>query len=109
MQKAYEDKIISAVLPKEGAELPVTWGNLGKRLTETGVIDESKFEALYEQRGGLSKETRSLLEGNNNGRIVIYEENANILLNILWALGLGNKNPILEEGSNDRSPLWRSG
>lgn len=99
LQKAYdEDKIISAVLPKEGAEIPATWGDLGKRLIEAGVIDKSKFEALYEQRGELGEEARSLLEENNNGRIIISQENANTLLNLLWALGLGNKNPILEEG-----------
>ncbi|MDP3900865.1 MAG: hypothetical protein Q8Q38_00785 [bacterium] len=87
-----------AVLPKEGVELPVVWGDLGKRLMELGVIDADKLESLYAQRGGLDEETQRLIGANDTGSLVITEENANALLNLLWAFGLANENRILAEG-----------
>lgn len=89
---------ISAVLPKEGVELPARWGNTGLQMVEAGVIDNKAFEALYAGRGGLSEDELRLLYGTNNERLVITQQNAGLLLNLLWAFGLSNKNPILEEG-----------
>jgi len=86
------------ISPKDGVELPVRWGNLGVQMTETGVIDKEKFEGLYAGRGGLSEADKKLLIGNNNGNLVITPENSGVMLNMLWALGLGNKNSILENG-----------
>lgn len=86
------------VLPPDGIELPVTWGNLGAQLTETGVIDSALFEPLYSQRGGLDEEMKNVLYGAKNGKIIITPHNAGFWLNMLWALGLGNKNTILEQG-----------
>jgi hypothetical protein len=82
----------------KGIELPVRWGDLGKQLTDNGSIDRQKFEALYAQRGELDEETVALLTGTDNGRMTITEDNASTLLNLLWALGLANKNEILENG-----------
>ncbi|GBE17042.1 hypothetical protein BMS3Abin15_00876 [bacterium BMS3Abin15] len=87
-----------ALLPAEGIILPVRWNDLGKRLTETGVIDEQKLIAIYDQRGGLSEEDKKLLYDSDNGNIIITAQNSGFLLNLLWALGLGNKNPVLEKG-----------
>ncbi len=87
-----------AVLPSGGVTLPVKWGDLGKQMVEAGVIDQEKFESLYAQRGGLSKDEANLLYGDRNGNLKINEQNSGFLLNLLWALGLANKNPILEEG-----------
>lgn len=78
--------------------LPAVWGDLGKQMIETGVIDKEKFETLYARRGGLSEEERNLLYAENNAPLTINEQNSAYLLNLLWAFGLGNKNPILEEG-----------
>lgn len=86
------------VLPSQGIILPVAWNDMGKRLVESGVIDQKKFEDLYAQRGGLDEQTKKLLTCTDNGRIVITKDNANALLNLLWALGLANKNTILENG-----------
>ncbi|MFA6076586.1 MAG: hypothetical protein WC735_00750 [Candidatus Paceibacterota bacterium] len=83
---------------QNGVELPVKWGNLGVQMTEAGVIDKVQFENLYIQRGGLSEADKKLLEGIDNGNLVINSENSGVILNMLWALGLGNKNVILENG-----------
>jgi len=88
------------VLPSQGVVLPVTWGNLGAKLVKAGVIDQNKFEALYRRRGTFSAEYKKLLLGNNNGKLRITKSNSGYLLNLFWALGLANKNPILDEMAN---------
>lgn len=69
------------VLPEVGVQLPVTWGDLGEKLVKTGVVDSTKFTPLTDP-----------------GRITISAQNAQIVLNSLWAFGLANANPILDTG-----------
>lgn len=88
----------AAVLPQDGAVLPAVWGDLGKKLVDAGVIDSEKFEKIYATRGGLSEEERGLLYGTGNGQLKITSQNSGLWLNLLWALGLANKNEILEKG-----------
>lgn len=90
--------LAEAVLPSAGVTLPVTWGDLGKQMIEKGVIDRDKFVSLYEDRLGFGAEEKTLLEQSGNGSIRINPDNAGFLLNLLWALGLGNKNSILDSG-----------
>ena len=84
--------------PLQAVELPAVWGNLGAQMIAAGVIDRAKFEALYAGRGGLTVLEQQFLTGNVDGKIVVTEKNAGVILNLLWALGLGNKNVILEKG-----------
>lgn len=93
-KSALEEK----VLPTEGVVLPVIWGDLGQKLSSVGVIDKEKFIALYTDRGQYTKEYEELLLGNTTNKLVITENNAPYLLNLFWALGLGNKNQILDAG-----------
>ncbi|OGF70754.1 hypothetical protein A2930_04375 [Candidatus Giovannonibacteria bacterium RIFCSPLOWO2_01_FULL_45_34] len=86
------------VLPSEGVVLPITWGSLGAKLVSAGAIDADKFRAIYEQRGSFTEEYENLLLGDNNGKIKMTAANSGYLLNLFWALGLANKNPILEAG-----------
>ena len=86
------------VLPKSGIVLPVTWDDLGRQMTDSGVIDREKFLALYKSRPELAGEAEKLLSGESTGRVKMTEENSPVILNLLWAFGLGNKNPILESG-----------
>lgn len=101
-QQAADDKEVVAlsakVIPANGIELPVSWGDLGKQLVDKGVIDSAKFEAIYAKQGGLSEDGKKLLYTTDNKKITITQSNAPIVLNLLWALGLGNKNPILDNG-----------
>lgn len=87
-----------AVLPKEGVTLPVRWGDFGVKLVESGVIDQEKFLALYEGRGGLSSEDKKLLSGIDNGNLHMTPENSGVILNLLWAFGLGQKSDVLDKG-----------
>jgi len=86
------------VLPSEGTVLPVSWGNLGVQLINSGAIDADKFKAIYEQRGVFSDEYKKLLLDQNNGKLKITKENSGYILNLFWALGLANKNSILDTG-----------
>ena len=86
------------VLPTVGVTLPVVWGDLGQKLTSVGVIDGEKFKELYVERGQYTKEYEKLLTGNSTDKLIMTEENAPYLLNLFWALGLANKNQILEKG-----------
>ncbi len=79
-------------------EFSLYWGDIGVKMTGTGVIDKEKFENLYSQRGGLNEVDKKLLYGADNGNIVITQGNSGMMLNMLWAFGLANKNPILENG-----------
>ena len=74
----YEQNEIS---PENGIELPVKWGDKVAMMMESGVIDGSKLP--YDT---------------SNGNLVINSQNSQAMLNMLWAFGLGNKNPILENG-----------
>src|SRR3989344_3945727 len=78
------------VLPQAGVELPVAWNDLGKKMVEAGVIDNAKMEALYNQRGGMSENMKKMMNEVNNQKIVIMPQNSGELLNLFWALGLGN-------------------
>ncbi|MEX2145365.1 MAG: hypothetical protein WD712_03295 [Candidatus Spechtbacterales bacterium] len=93
-----ESGLAEAVTPAQGITILANWEDLGKKLVETGVIDEDKFYSLYEEREGLAEYEKKLLEEDKNAEIVINSANANFILNLLWAFGLANKNRILEEG-----------
>ena len=87
-----------AVLPSAGVVLPARWGNLGVKLSSAGVIDADKFKAIYDQREAFTDEYKNLLLGQNDGNLKITRENSGYLLNLFWALGLAQKNPILDSG-----------
>lgn len=87
-----------AVLPSEGVVLPVRWGDLGIKLVSVGVIDSRKLESFYAGRGGLKENEKKFLESVDNENMRITPENSSFLLNLFWAFGLANKNPILENG-----------
>ncbi|MEK7508189.1 MAG: hypothetical protein AAB602_03870 [Patescibacteria group bacterium] len=86
------------VLPPEGVVLPVTLGDLGKKLVSVGAIDADRFKAIYNQRGAFTDEYKVLLLGQNDGKLRMTANNAGYLLNLFWALGLANNNPILDSG-----------
>ncbi|MEX0918896.1 MAG: hypothetical protein WDZ85_02955 [Candidatus Paceibacterota bacterium] len=91
-------ELAEKVLPSEGVILPVSWGDLGARLTSVGAIDADRFKAIYKQRGDFTAEYEKLLSGHNDNNLKITGENSGYLLNLFWALGLASKNEILENG-----------
>ncbi|NUQ57566.1 MAG: hypothetical protein HUT38_03735 [Candidatus Paceibacter sp.] len=94
----FQNQSAGEIIALESTILPVKWGDLGARMASVGVIDKEEFLEIYASRGGLDDYERRLLEESDNGNLEINERNAGVILNLLWALGLGNKNPILEKG-----------
>ncbi len=74
-----------------GVTLPIALGGMGERLVGLGVIDPSKMAILHQNR---------------EERDVMTRENAGYLLNLLWAVGLANKNPILEDKTEMMNPAY---
>lgn len=91
--------LVGQVIPVEGYRVDVNYGDLGPQLLESGAIDFDRFVERYEKGGAplTDLQTKILAEGVDEP-IVIRRDNAHFLLNFFWALGLTNKNPILEEG-----------
>ncbi len=91
--------LLEKVNPKEGYEINATWGDIGPKLLAAGAIDLDKFKSIYKRAGQplTEKQLKILTEGSDE-KIVINRDNAYFMINVLWALGLTNKNPILEKG-----------
>jgi hypothetical protein len=88
------------VNPPEGFALSISYADLGPRLIEGGVISYDAFAAIYENSGNpLSAQQIEILKNGSDEEIVIDADNAHFLLNLFWAVGLANQNPILTEGS----------
>jgi len=98
-QKKELAALYEQVNPKDGYALPVSYGDLGPRLIEGGVIDYEAFAAIYANSGNpLSDAQIEILKQGSDEQIIVSAENAHFLLNYFWAVGLANKNPILTQG-----------
>ena len=93
-----DTNLAASILPQSGLSLGVSWGDLGQRLVEAGVIDRQKLESLYANNTAALPVITKLLTENNVEPLVISADNSTILLNLLWAFGLGNQNDILTKG-----------
>lgn len=91
-------QIVQEQLDDQGIEIPVQWEDLGRKMAEAGVFDRDQLVALYNSRGGLNAADVKLIDGSNDGKLRVTQANSGLLLNLLWALGLSNKNQILEKG-----------
>ena len=87
------------VNPKDGYALSISYGDLGPRLIENGVISYDAFAAIYQNSGNpLSAAQIEILKNGSDEEIIIDSDNAHFLLNFFWAVGLANKNSVLTDG-----------
>ncbi|HEX7395070.1 MAG TPA: hypothetical protein VF313_09115 [Anaerolineaceae bacterium] len=94
------EKMVMAINPPQGFALPVKYGDVGPQLLSSGVIDQKGFEQLFEQSGQpLSQQELAILTKGSSEQVIINQENARFVLNFFWALGLVNKNSILDTGT----------
>ena len=82
---------------KKNYVFKIKWGDLGKRMVEDGVIDKAKLAQAVAGADKLPKDLDKYFEDGQN-RVEINQENAQFWVDVLWGLGLANKNKILEEG-----------
>ncbi len=94
-----QSALMDQINPPKGYSIPATFGNLGPSLIAAGAIDYDKFAQLYQQLGRpLTDEQTGILKKGSTAQIVINRNNAQFLLNFFWAVGLANKNQVLEQG-----------
>lgn len=92
-----QQELAKTVMP-EKFNLGVSFGDSIVKMVQTGVIDKEKFLKLYEGRGGLTEEEKKLLEEPQTSQIIVDQKNSNLILNLLWGLGIANKTNVLSEG-----------
>ncbi len=86
-----KEKLKDQVLPQKGVALGIKFGDAVVKMVEAGVIDKDKMLSLG---NGYEK----FLNRANAEELVITKENATVLLNLLWPLGLANKTNVLSQG-----------
>lgn len=94
--EALVKEISKSVIPADGYETQLTWGDLGKRLVEVGAIDKEKYQEIFNSNTNGQQEM-GVLDGEDR-KITINENNSRFIVNTLWALGLANKSKVLDEG-----------
>jgi len=88
-----QDKVI-----KENYVFKIKWGDLGKRMVEDGVIDKVKLAQAITGKDELPKDLDKYFQDGQN-KIEVNPQNAQFWVDVLWGLGLANKNKILETGA----------
>jgi len=87
-------KLEEAVLPKEGVTLPVSWGDLGSKLVEAGVINLPEFQKVV----NMTPEQEKILTVGSDEKIMINAQNSQFVVDVLWALGLAQKSIVYTDG-----------
>ena len=91
--------MVSVITPKDGFKIQARYNDVGPKLLTAGAIDLNTFEQFYQQSGQpLSAKEIDILTKVSQDQVVITGQNAHFLLNYFWALGLVNKNPVLDNG-----------
>lgn len=92
-----QKEITKTVFPDK-VNLGVSYKDAVTKMVQFGAIDKDKFIKLYEGRGGLSETDKRLFDNPSDEPIIINQENANLILNLLWPLGIVNKTNVLSQG-----------
>lgn len=87
-------KIQEEVTPRSGFTLPVSWGGLGQKLVEAGVIDEKKFNEAI----SATADQRKILAGGLEAPVTINSQNSQFVVDLLWAVGLAQKSIVYTQG-----------
>jgi len=94
------DEVTAKVLPEKGFQSEIRLNDSVLKLVDNGVIDRTKFEAIYKERGELSAELKDVLIKPSDKPILLTKENASYYVNLLWPIGLSNY-----MSSNKESPV----
>lgn len=85
------------VLPSSGYTFKISWGDLGKRMVEDGVIDKKKLAQALVGKDTLPPQYEKYFSGSEQ-QIELNAGTAQFWVDVLWGLGLANKNEILGKG-----------
>ncbi len=89
-------KLQSEVIKKEYV-FKIKWGDLGQKMIADGVIDKEKLTKAVTGTDKLPQDLDKYLTEYQNS-IELNQNNAQFWVDVLWALGLANNNPILNSG-----------
>ncbi len=96
---ALYQEVATKVLPQKGFQTRIVFGDAIVKLVQNGIIDLEKFKSIYKSRG-MSEKDLAMLSSPSNEPLKIDAQNAALLINLLWPLGLSNKTQF-----NEKSPL----
>ena len=92
-------ELLNQINPPTGYTLKARYGDVGPKILQAGAIDLERFQQLYQRSGQpLTSKQLAILTQGLDEPITITKQNSYFLLNFFWALGLTNKNPILDQG-----------
>ncbi|MCL5019394.1 MAG: hypothetical protein M1426_02810 [Patescibacteria group bacterium] len=92
------NKLQEEVIPPQGYKFSVNWGDLGKRMVDDGVIDKTKLAQALTGTDKLPPEFEKYFDGSDQKTLDLNDEYSHFWVDVLWAVGLSNKNEILEKG-----------
>lgn len=90
-------KKIQEQVIKENYVFKVKWGDLGRKMVEDGVIDKTKLAQAVAGKDELPKDLDKYFTDSQD-KIELTSGNSQFWVDVLWGLGLANKNKILETG-----------
>ncbi len=82
---------------KSGYVFKIKWGDLGKKMVENGVLDKTKLAKAVTGKEELPKDLEKYFSEGQN-KIELTQANSQFWVDVLWGLGLANKNELLEKG-----------
>jgi rhodanese-related sulfurtransferase len=93
---ATANELAEKVIPSGGVVLPVRWNDVGPKALASGAINLSKFEERMAFNGRpLTAEQMGILVNGSDSAIMMDRNNSYFVLNVFWAFGLANRNPVL--------------
>ncbi len=96
-QTAAFTKLSDEVLPTDGLELGMSFGDSIQRLVQAGVISPRKFKYVYKKRGGLPDWVETLFTQASSEPLTMSMQTAPYLLNLMWPLGVATKTQFNEK------------
>lgn len=82
---------------KDSFIFKIKWGDLGEKMVKDGVIDKAKFTNAVLGSNKLPQNLEKYFHNGQN-QIELTQSSSQFWVDMLWGLGLANKNKILEEG-----------
>ena len=89
--------LLSSLFPNQGFKTAVRLNNIVPELVSSGAINLTKVEELYGKN--LTQQEFDILTKPSNTNLTLNSSNANFYLLIFWALGIANKNQVLDNFS----------
>jgi len=99
--------VMDAVLPPDGIETRISFGDALQRIVSAGVLLPDKLRAVYAKRGGMPPWMAALLTAPSDAPIRFSSATATHLLYLLWPIGLASRTSFNADGPTAGAHLPR--